>query len=239
MSNAFVVAFRDRGVDQFRKRNFDYVTEYVRGLGLGPLFIVDDGREGPQPFCRHAAYNIGSDLAFTAGARTITYWEADMIVPRQQVVDGIAAALEAPRLVVPFNVRHEYDAEQSEQIMADANPDSFTAPVIKHAPRRIGAVNIISRDAYEAIGCWDEQHSGNWWDDRAMGIAFQICTGNPEKWIQGPSRHLYHLPGYAGSHLTDEDRVATERNRQRWLKYRRATTPEQIRELTTEQRRTR
>jgi hypothetical protein len=233
MSNAFVVAFRDRGVDEYRKKNFDFVTEYVRKLDLGPVYIVDDGRTGSESFCRHAAYNAGSRRAFDAGATTITYYEADMIVPRQQLVDGIAAALETPRLVIPFDARHEYDADQSDQIINGADPNTFTAPVIKRAPRRIGAVNIISAETYRAIGCWDEQYAGSHWDDRSMGIAFRVCTGNDERWIPGPSHHLHHLPGYQGGHLTFEDRAATARNRRRFMKYERARTPEQIRRLTT------
>lgn len=233
MSNAFVVAFRDRGVDQYRKRNFDYVRAYVESLDLGPVHIVDDGRTGTQPFCRHAAYNHGADIAFSAGATTITYYEADMIVPRQQLVDGIIAALETPRLVIPFNVRHEYNAAQSERIMDGEDPTSFRAPIIKRAPRRIGAVNIISQDTYWSVGSWDAQMAGSWWDDRAMGIAFNVCTGNPEKWIPGPSAHLYHLPGYAGKHLTDQDKAATAANRARFTLYQQARTPEQIRQLTT------
>jgi hypothetical protein len=65
-----------------------------------------------------------------------------------------------------------------------------------------------------------------------MHIAFDICAG-PTRWIDGPSWHLYHLPGHEGTHLTPEDKAATARNKQRWQLYTQATTPDQIRRLTS------
>lgn len=229
-----MIAFRDRGTDPRRLLNFRHVLRYVAGLGLGEVYVVDDQRSGAAQFNRHAAYNYGTRLAFSDGAEVITYYEADMLVPRQQLVEAIAAALEEPRLVIPFDERHEYDGEQSDLIMTGVDPATLTAPVVKYAPRRIGAVNVLSRDAIEAVGQWDEQFEGNWWDDRSMGLAFRVCTRHSEKWIPGRSTHLWHLPGYKGQHLTPEDRAATARNEARFRRYETAETPEQIRALTME-----
>lgn len=233
MTHAFVIGFRDRGTDPLRQANLEFVTAYVRGLDLGPVHIVDDGRTGVEQWCRHAAYNKGARGAFGGGATVVTFYESDMILPRQRIVDGIAAATERPGLVVPFSERHELNAQDSDRIRAgQVDYQSCIGAVIKPKPRRTGAINIVSRDTYDLVGQYDEQFEGSHWDDRSMHRAFDVCAG-PTRWITGPSHHLWHLPGYTGDHLTDEDRAATAANKARYRLYTQARTPNQIRELTT------
>lgn len=224
MTHAFVIGFRDRGTDPLRQANLEFVTAYVTSLDLGPVYLVDDGRTGNQQWCRHAAYNKGARLAFGDGADIITFYESDMILPRQRLVDGIAAATESPGLVVPFTERHELNAHDSQRIRADeVDYQTCVGEVIKPKPRRTGAINIISAETYNLVGQYDEVFEGSHWDDRAMHRAFDVCAG-PTRWINGPSHHLYHLPGYEGAHLTDEDRAATATNLTRYQQYLRART---------------
>ena len=234
MTNAFVIAFRDRGIDPLRGENLKYVTAYVEQLGLGPVYVIGDGRAGNASFNRHAAYNAGSARAFGEGATTVTYYESDMIVPREQLLRGIELAIEQPRLVIPFDERHELTAESSAQVRAGTiTPQQGQAEVIKYKPRRVGAINILTKEALEAVGRWDTMFEGSHWDDRSMHTAFEVCCGRGSTaWVPGPSWHLYHLPGYQGAHLTGMDRNATARNKRRWQLYQQATTPERIRELT-------
>lgn len=233
MKTAFVIGFRDRGTDPLRQANLTVVKDYVEALGLGPLYIVSDGREGTANFNRHAAYNIGADIAFRAGASTVTFYESDMIVSREQLAAGISAALEQPGLVVPFTARHEFGPRESQLIRAGTDPASLRAKIVKPKPRRTGAINIVSPETYTAVGRYDEAFEGSWFDDRSMHLAFDICAG-PTRWIDGPSYHLYHLPGYEGRHLTPEDKAATQANRQRFHLYQQARTPQQIHQLTME-----
>lgn len=90
------------------------------------------------------------------------------------------------------------------------------------------------RATLDLIGQWDEGFEGNWYDDDAMKIAFELCAG-PTRWIDGPAHHLYHLPGWKGDHLTAADRAATAANKARLRLYQRAEQPAQIRELTSGQ----
>lgn len=231
MNHAFVIAFRDRGADPLRKANLDFVLEYVELLGLGPIHLVDDGRAGIEQWNRHAAYNTGAHLAFQH-ADVATFYEADMLVPETQLITAIEWASQSPGLVVPFTERHEHNLQDSDRIRnGEVEPWSCTATVIKPKPRRTGAINVISRATYDLVGQYDPAFEGSWWDDRAMHLAFDMCTG-PTRWVDGPSHHLFHLPGYTGGHLTPEDKQATTRNRRRFTRYERARTPEQIRYLT-------
>lgn len=222
-----IIGFRDRGTDPLRQANLKRVLEHWGGYA--PIHIVSDGLSGDAQFNRHAAYNRGVKQS---DADVFAFVESDMLLDFHMMDQAIDMALQSPGLVVPFTERHELGPAESELVRNyQAQPHSLKAPVVKPKPRRTGAINVISRDTYNLIGGYDEAFSGSWWDDRSMHIAFDVCAG-PTRWIDGPSWHLHHLPGYTGKHLTREDRAATAANRRRFAMYQRATTPEQIRALT-------
>lgn len=225
---AIVIPFRDRGTDPNRQANLECVLAHWERFGY-PVHIVDDGRSGEQQFNRHAAYN---KAAHTINAQALVYTESDMLIHPHQVDEAITAALDHPHLVVPFTERHELNEQDTLRVRAGADHTTLRAQVIKPKPRRVGAINVITKAALHMVGQWDEQFEGSWWDDRSMHLAFDKCCG-PTQWIEGPAWHLHHLPGWTGPHLTAEDRAATKRNKARFEMYRKATTAQQIRELTT------
>lgn len=227
-STSVIVPFRDRGTDPLRSLNLTRVLEQWSSFG-SEVLVVSDGGTGAESFNRHRAYNRG---AKQASGDVLIYAESDMLIRFDQIDQAVELAAEKPRLVVPFDARHELGPEDSQRVRNhQTNPENCTASVVKPKPRRVGAINVVSREALSLVGGWDESFSGAWWDDRSMELAFSVCT-NPTVWVEGPSFHLYHLPGYQGAHLTAEDRAATRRNSRRFLRYERARTPEQIRQLT-------
>lgn len=228
MTVAVIIPFRDRGTDSLRSANLTRVLEWWSNFNAD-VSVVSDGRTGDQQFNRHVAYNRG---AAQTDADILAFVESDMLIDFAQIDEAISQAAETLGLVVPFTERHELTPDSSDLVRTHKiHPRDGTADVIKPKPRRTGAINILSRATLEAVGQYDPAFEGNWWDDRAMHIAFDICAG-PTRWIDGPSWHLYHLPGHKGSHLSVEDIAATARNKQRWQRYREATTPDQIRHLT-------
>lgn len=228
MTVAVIIPFRDRGRDPLRRANLKRVLQHWDAYNA-PVVVTGDGLDGYQPFNRSRAYN---QAITTSRSDVFVLTESDMLIDFAQIDQAIAAATEQPGLVVPFTERHEHDPETSAGIREHRlDWRTSTATVIRPKPRRVGAINVISRHTYKQVGRFDECMSGTWWDDRAMHRAFDICAG-PTRWIDGPSHHLYHLPGYEGIHLTDEDRAATESNRRRFGMYKRATTKEQVRALT-------
>jgi hypothetical protein len=226
MSTAIVIPFRDRGGDPLRQANLDFVQEYWAGYDC-PVLVVDDGRSAGQ-FNRSAAYNRGA--VKLCDSDVLVYAESDMIVDYEQIDRAVNLARHAPGLVVPFTQYRYMGAADSERIRAYEVEPMFTTPSITLSTSR-GAVNVLSRETLSAVGQWDESFDGNWYDDDAMVIAFEITSG-PARFVEGAAYHLYHLPGWEGEHLTESDRAATERNRERLKMYEAASTPEQIRELT-------
>jgi hypothetical protein len=224
MSTAIVIPFRDRGGDPLRQANLDFVQEYWAGYDC-PVLVVDDGRTGQ--FNRSAAYNRG---AAQTDSDVLVYAESDMIVDYEQIDRAVNLARHAPGLVVPFTRYRYMGAADSERIRAYEVEPMFVTPLLTLSDSR-GALNVLSRDTLSAAGRWDETFDGNWYDDNAMVRAFEITSG-PARLVDGLAYHLYHLPGWEGEHLTESDRAATERNRERLKMYEAASTPEQIRELT-------
>lgn len=225
-----IIPYRDRGRDPLRPANLKRVLQHWQDFHASiPVTITSDGATGDEQFNRSRAYNRGI-TEHPADVYILT--ESDMIIDFGQIDQAITAAHETPGLVVPFTERHEHNPETS-QAIRDYRIDWRTAhaDIIKPKPRRTGAINVISHQTYEMVGRYDERMAGSWWDDRSMHRAFDVCAG-PTRWIDGPSHHLYHLPGYEGDHLTDADRAATENNRNRYQRYLRARTPDTIRALT-------
>lgn len=227
MNVAIIIPFRDRGTDPLRAANLTRILEHWARFGP-EIIITTDGLDGDAQFNRHLAYN---KAATQTSADILAFVESDMLIDYTQMDNAIDMAA-TPGLVVPFTERHELSPKDSARVRAHhADYHHVRGEVIKPKPRRTGAINVLSRATLTAVGQYDPTFSGNWWDDRSMHIAFDICAG-PTRWIDGPSWHLYHLPGHTGTHLTPEDKAATERNKQRWQLYTQARTPDQIRRLT-------
>ena len=226
-----VIPHRDRGVDWRRQANLDSAIAWWRAAGINPI-VVDDGRTGTQHFCRSAAYNRGLE---TAGTDIVVFSEADMLIPIEQIADGVQLAAEHPGLVVPFSRFMALTETAALKVRArQLHPADAHAEQVRGDRKSIGAVNIVSRETMRLIGGqYDPTFEGHAYDDDAMELAFRICCG-PTRFVDGPGWHQWHVPGafYATPESTEADRAATEANRQRYMLYRQAKTPQRIRELT-------
>lgn len=230
VTTAVVIPFRDRGRDPLRKANLDAVVkQWLENFDF--VHVVDDGGAGDQQFNRSRAYNRGAELT---NAEVLIFAESDMLVDGGQVAKAVELAAAQPGLVIPFTDYHYLSAPESALVRDGADPTHFHPEWSMRNGRSIGALNVMSRGTLEAVGGYDEKFEGSWWDDRAMRTAFDICTGVPTRFVDGPAHHLYHLPGWSGGHLTDEDKAATRRNKRRYNRYVTARTPAEIRVMTTE-----
>lgn len=230
---AVIIPWRDRGLDPLRSANLARVLEQWEWYDV-PTLVVGDDRRGDVPFNRSVAYNRGVTLA---DAEVFVFSEADMLIAMSQINDAVDEALVAPGLVMPFTEYHALTPEESVRVRdhQDKAVDLVGARPGNQRTAQVhgGAINVISRESYDLIGCFDENFEGAWYDDDAMKRAFEICCG-PTRYIDGPAYHLYHLPSGQGAHLTPMDKVATAHNKARFGRYQRASLPEHIRELTAE-----
>jgi hypothetical protein len=226
-----VIPFRDRGIDLRRGANLEVVQAWWWAHGFNPA-LVDDGLEGDAQFNRHRAYNRA--VAMFPEVDVFVFTEADMLIHPVQIRFATRFAYDQPGLVVPFT-QYRYLSDSTTEIVRDAyfrlgakdiaewwskSPqDVFSIfgldpESIRDDQRSIGAVNVVSAETLRMTGGFTEFTRGNWYDDRIIEEGFAFLTGRRTRFVSGPAVHLYHLPGWQGDHLTDEDRAATEHNRQ-------------------------
>ena len=231
MKVAIIIPFRDRGRDPYRAQNLEYVAWLLQRSNY-PIHVVDDGRAGDEQFNRSLAYNRAVEQI---DADVYVFHESDLMVPPRQLVAGIQAAAESPGLVVPFSKFIALEEDDSCLVrLGELTADTARGKQQRGDCKSIGAVNIVSRQALYLVGRYDPEFSGHAFDDDAMERAFSICAG-PTRFIEGPAWHLYHVPGafYNTPESTAADLEATARNKARYQLYKNATTPEQIRALTS------
>lgn len=220
MKTVVVIPFRDRGIDPLRQANLIRVCEQYNLHGLC-THVVSDGRQGDEQFNRSAAYNRAIS---TIDADVYILAESDMIIGRQQLNTAALMSLVEPGMVVPFKSYHYLNQGDSAQVRAYRHHPSAYRPMWSmDYGTSIGAINVVSRETVEMLGRFDERFEGNWYDDDAMKVAFEVMSA-PTRWVDGPAWHLYHLPGQRGDHVTERDRAATLANKTRYRRYRAAQT---------------
>lgn len=224
------IPFRDRGLDPRRQANLDVVIGWWFAHGFDPR-VVSDGLEGDAPFNRHRAYNRA--VSGNSRQEVFIFTEADMLIHPDQISQAVDRAVDKPGLVVPFTqyrylsdemtayVRDTYhDADNSETAAWWSRPAEHPGSVFALTPestmedgKSIGAVNVMSQKTLDMTGGFTEATSGNWYDDNIIEEGFAFLTGQQTRWVEGPAVHLYHLPGWKGSHLSEADKAATRHNR--------------------------
>jgi hypothetical protein len=232
-----VVPWRDKG-DPWRRRNLDVVFAHLRGMLIGEVALVEDGRRGSAPFNRSAAYNRG--VRCYPDADVFVFCEADMLIARHQLRTAISIAAEAPGLVVPFDTYHYLSQADTARIhTGQARPFGCPAEYTMSNGRSNGAVNVVSAETMRLVGQYDETFEGWGFDDRAMAHAFSVATGTGTRYVMGSGVHLWHTPGWSaesrfrgGADIPAHEHQATLANEARYQTYRRAKTPARIRELT-------
>lgn len=234
MNTTVIIPFRDRGIDPLRAANIVRVLDQWNDYEL-PVILTDDGRDGDAPFNRSAAYNRG--IAAANDAEVFVLAESDMLIDIAQVAKAAVMAAQAPGLVMPFDIYHALTPQDSERVRAGTLDPAQAALDVgndRTAAVHGGAINVISRESFYAIGRFDEKFEGAWFDDDSMKRAFEVCCG-PTRIVEGPAYHLHHLPGGRGPHLRPGDTAATARNKARHQRYLHANTREQIHALTLEE----
>lgn len=231
MTAQLVIPWRDRGLDPYRAQNLQRVLEHWEASPWSPM-VVDDGLGSDEPFNRSAAYNRA---AAQTDADVLVFSEGDLLVPYNQISQGIELATADLGMVVPFSRFMEIDSDYSVLVRSRRlEPEKAPAKQIRGDRQSIGAVNILSRATYDAIGSYPEKLTSNWYDDDLVNHAFEICT-QKTRFIDGPAFHLYHASGSRpGAIRTAEDDERMQINRRLWERYRRVTSPAEIRRFNLE-----
>lgn len=224
---AVIVPFRDRGVDPLRSLNLTRVLAHWEAWGHSP-WVVTDGRTNKELFNRSAAYNRGI-AHVDPDTEIFIFAESDMLCPIDQIDEAVEMADTGVGMVVPFSSYCYHSPENSVEIRKGDVAPGFLVPKWRMDEcKSIGAINVMSRKTIDMFGQFDEKFEGNWFDDDAMKMAIEVCTGQPTRFVQGQAHHLYHLPGHRGKHLSDLEKRATRHNAMRLAEYERSARTKNV-----------
>lgn len=206
-----------------RDRIWNTIRETVwRNLG-----IVEGHHVGPGPFNRSAALN---DAASQAGDwQTAVIADADSIVSHEQLWAAIGLAERTQRLVFAHSLWVNIDAHEVADFLDAGAVEWRDDRAVYH--HTVSSMLAVPRSVWDAVGGFDEAFVGYGYEDNAFARACRVLTGDPLR-IFGPVYHLAHddSPRPRMSALAARD-VCVAANRARWIKYKTAKTPEQIRAL--------
>ena len=205
------VIFPCRITDDYRKRNFKYVREAYRNclneilretdLKFNVEFTVADDSNA-EGFNRGRAINeaIYHIYKYSYGPETTHYIFADidMVPTKELLYKAIVASDTAPGFVVPFT-RIQFLNEKGSELLRKNKASGLPWPPeyveFDFQQRGTGSINVMRKEVFDRIGCFDEHFTTWGYEDSAFHITSEFLCG-PTTWIEGTILHLWHPHTY-------------------------------------------
>jgi hypothetical protein len=185
------------GGDPHRERAWAHARGHWEAIGT-----VVEGHDEGTPFSKAAAVN---DAAHRAGAWDVAViTDADTIVPRSQILQGLRFVTTGSVGCWPFNRFHRLTQAATERVLAGANVSSAErSATARYAP---GGVVIVGRRIWDRVRGFDTRFRGWGGEDGAFIAA--VRTYGRMITLPGPAYHLWHPhaetryngPVYAANH---------------------------------------
>lgn len=162
-------------------------AEIILGSDTQELFNISEARNN--------AYrkSCGDVLLFA---------DTDTYIPIGQIAMGIYALGVGAPWVIPYGAQRYYNLtrQQTQAILRQPDPLSLFEPVDPenwdHKITSWSGAVMVTRDAYEAVGGFDEGFIGWGNEDNAFQIAMDIVVGQLQR-TDGYAIHLWHPRGAA------------------------------------------
>jgi hypothetical protein len=197
--------------------------------------IVVGSDDGEDPFWKTLAINRA---AREATGSVFAIWDADTWVDEVHVRRAAALVAEQPdRWMRPWAVKLKLNEAATDHVVSlgkdwDGVIDhrAFGRPEHRNSYPYAPPM-LLHRSAFEALGGMDERFRGWGSEDEAFCRALQVLVGRPITGQRGEALHLWHPRiGRTGKDLW-QGQESDAANRELGMAYRRARTPEAMREL--------
>lgn len=186
MSKVYIaVPWRDRG-DVSRRNALMHVTKNLMGTVGRPVHHVDGEQEA---FSLAAARNVAVRQAEMEGADVVVICDSDTLIEESALLDGIVAARELERVILPFNLFRALGQRESIMVMNGRNP--ITMPDIGSLTWSVGGAFVTTPEAWWALGGQDERFTGWGCEDTAFSLVADRLRRSHVR-IPGTIHHLWH-----------------------------------------------
>jgi GT2 family glycosyltransferase len=216
---SFCIPFRSE--ELYRCMAFEFVSNWIAhcGIARGAEVLIGDP---PGEFTRSGARN---KAAAQATGDVLIFLDADSIPSFKGLRDAVSIALsngwcfpydEYVSLTKEATLRWYTERDEITFMPETDFEFIFPGPDPNDRPASVGACVVVTREAFEAAGKWDERFVGWSFEDRAFATALGAVAG-PLTRI--PGERIYHL-----WHPAPE----TERFGQPFMEYNRALWQEYL-----------
>jgi hypothetical protein len=198
MTNAVIlVPWRSDGKDGRREKLYAHVQKWL--IAAYPQWPICEGQSPEGPFNRGAAIN---DASRRADELAEDKWEIAIIHDSDTVADpnvvwrAVERAQETGGTVYPYSTYTYCDRASTNKLLEGSSwfvapehhQDGFTRSVRYH---HVSGIQVIHRDAYEAIGGYVELCAGWGAEDQIVNVMLNTYSQPPE-WLEGGAFHLWH-----------------------------------------------
>ncbi len=198
MRAVFLIPYRGDGGR--RDELWAFVENWLRLYhGEWPIIL---GLQDEGPFNRGAARNNAARVSFVYDPDVYIFHDADTICDPGMLRQAVARAYETRGCVYPFDTYIYLDEFSTDRLMNQnnwfvcperrLNPDGtmcFDGVIRRHS----GGVQVLAREAYDAIGGYLEL-DGWGHEDFATRILIETFVESPIEYLDGGAYHLWH-PG--------------------------------------------
>lgn len=185
---------------------------------------VIEGHHLEGPFNRSAALNTAAAAAGSWKFAVIA--DADSFVTPGSLAGAIQLAHHTGRVVIAHSRWVNVDLDEISQLLWDG--------WIEHRDDRatynhtVSSMLVVPRTVWDTVNGFDERFEGWGREDNAFIRAVKVLTEPPLR-IDGTVYHLAHDRPVEDTHRTSSPLFRA--NERRWVQYRSARTPEQMRDL--------
>lgn len=197
----------------------DATWAFVRGRWQAehPSWGLFEGHHDLGPFNRSAAINRAAGMADweqPAPWDVAVIIDADVLCDPERVRQGVAAALETGRMVLPFDVRRDL-SPQGSQLVQRGYAGDWGRYVHRTYTEMVSSVVIVTRQLWNDVQGFDETFVGWGFEDNAFAAACETFSGQPLLRIPGELWHLWHPTAPEGKRGT----ATHQRNQLRARRY--------------------
>lgn len=184
MSVSCIVPFRS--TDPYREELFELVMSRIMTLMPDWELVVGDC-EGE--FSRSAARNAGASFA---EGDVLVFCDADTVWN----ADFLDAAVDlAKPWALPYSMYYNLNEKATEALLDDDSMDDLVVPSESEYDHAldyvISGTVVVTREAYDTVGGYDERFIGWGYEDDAFATALTAFYGGPQR-VDGFVCHLWH-----------------------------------------------